>query len=537
MQYIAYMFELKSIQSYIMAGGKLKDMVNASDLLEQLTSEQGWLDSVLSLTDIHINSQHNEPLVKFSRRAGGAIYLISEHDQANKQQQKLIQFRLLWSMIVQQILPDCEFVDCLTKPCDNAFLSIEQGRKKLLQQRSLFYPSLPLSTPFTRIAQRTGTAAVTKIKDEWLDKASEQKRRYYKAKSNLTQKFCTETDISWPHSLDYIDFPYKSKEEKDIAIVHIDGNGLGQILINLAQLAQEAPDGYIKLYSAFSEQLKKATESAAQQATKEVLLPNKAEKTNLLAARPLILGGDDLTLIIRADLALLYSKVFIQSFENNSRKIKKELKKIFKNSDKYNKRLIANIPEQLTASGGIVFQKASQPFIMGYKLAESLCQQAKNVSKKASTSPITSSVCFYQIQGSVTDNYSVLLRNELSSSDKSQQLTLGVYGIGDNIPDSMPKLQDLHDLVDFLQQEQQEGISAKLRQWISLLLLDHNVAFEFYEQFDKTIQKHNKGASYDQLKILLEKIHRHKREKLCWFNSCEQSPLVDLISLTALEKK
>jgi len=539
MNYIAYLFELKSIQSYLMAGGKLKDMVNASDMLEQITEgsahEPGWLDSALELANLTLNNDASKgALVNLSRRAGGAVYLIAEASE----KEKLEKFRLLWSLTVQQILPDCEFVDCLTSEGLNAFDCVAKGRVQLLEQRSLFYPSLPLSTPMTQIAPRTGTPATGKKDKEWLDKSGLQKRQYRSAKSNLASKFSQLDAMAWPSSLEHSDFPYIS-EEKDIAIIHIDGNGLGQILMDLAASVETAPDGYIKFYSTFSNKLKEATEAAAQEATEKVLIADCIERgEKIIAARPLVLGGDDLTIIIRADLSLSFSRIFIESFEKHSGGIKKALKAL-KKDYKSSPRLFEQLPDRLTACGGIVFQKASQPFMMGFTLAESLCQFSKATSKAISVSKIPSSLTFYQIQSSVIDDYSTIKEQELTSRDK-RFLTLGSYSLGEYQADTMPALGALQDSVHLLSQPQQSGVIAKLRQWSGHLLLDTNAADVYEEQLDKSLRLQDK--SYHQLKESMKQLMKYDKplqhsEALPWFDKQNNSPLVDLITLTNLEIK
>lgn len=69
-----------------------------------------------------------------------------------------------------------------------------------------------------------------------------------------------------------------------------------------------------------------------------------------------------MTMICKASLALDYVKVYLEEFENATRQ-----------------KLGAD--NGLTACAGIAFIKSSYPFHYGYDLAETLCTQAKIVSK------------------------------------------------------------------------------------------------------------------------------------------------------------
>ena len=120
----------------------------------------------------------------------------------------------------------------------------------------------------------------------------------------------------------------------------------------------------------FSTQLDKATEYAANityQKVKEVFLNDKKNKKGVIPIRPVVLSGDDMTVIIRGDLAILYAKTFIVEFENATCNMLAEV-----------------FPEgmnHLTACAGIAFIKSSYPFFYGYELAEDLCTQAKKAAK------------------------------------------------------------------------------------------------------------------------------------------------------------
>lgn len=69
-----------------------------------------------------------------------------------------------------------------------------------------------------------------------------------------------------------------------------------------------------------------------------------------------------MTMICKASLALDYVKVYLEEFENATRQ-----------------KLGAD--NGLTACAGIAFIKSSYPFHYGYDLAETLCTQAKIVSR------------------------------------------------------------------------------------------------------------------------------------------------------------
>ncbi len=542
MKYIAYMFELKSIQNYLMEGGRLKDMVNASDMLEQLTTDEpdgeNFLDTVLQQCGLDLAAASREnPQLQVTRRAGGAVYLIADE----RFKDSLARFRQLWTLLVQQFIPGCEFVDCLTEGKENVMDCVADGKEKLLSQRSLFYPDLPLSTPFTRVSPRTGRAAVwvDKDKKEPLDKPAKQKRKHRIA-AHLTDKFYTGSDYRWPQSLDRGKFPYLG-EESDIAIIHIDGNGLGQILMNLSAISREVDSHTsLSIYAIFSEQLKRATEAAAREATEKVLIEDCRQRTgklgDIFAARPLVLGGDDLTLTIRADLSLKFCVAFVEAFEHHTAGIKKAILKSDRRL-KDSRKLSGFLPERLTACGGVVFQKANQPFMMGYELAENLCHHAKEQSRQVAGQgqTIPSSLCFYQIQGAVTENYRQILEQELKTVD-NQHLTMGAYGLGQYYCREMPSLRLLLDCVSLLGKKEYHALLSRLRQWAGMLLQDADMAADFRLQIDKFLRlKHRQYYDLSHALQALMSASQMGLDEIQWFDGNGNSPVVDLLTLTSLE--
>jgi hypothetical protein len=209
---------------------------------------------------------------------------------------------------------------------------------------------------------------------------------------------------------------------------------------------------------------KKTTEAAAREATSRVLEPNAKEfpdnRRRTLPARPLVLGGDDLTIILRADLALAFVEKFITAFEMQSEKElgiwKKSLQNLGLATDQ--------LPSHLTACAGIVFVNASQPFSQAYDLAESLCQRAKKASDRV-IGPLSmkpSSLAFARITTSSFEDAEDLYRQEIEVGDQRLRLTLGAYGVGRHAA-TLPALRDLESLQQILKEKEvSRGPARKL---------------------------------------------------------------------------
>src|SRR5690606_22100402 len=98
----------------------------------------------------------------------------------------------------------------------------------------------------------------------------------------------------------------KAHKNSWIAVVHADGNGLGNILRVMGDKLKEGDFEKSKsAFRAFSRALDKATQGAARTAFNKVFSKEEAfTSKGMYPIRPIICGGDDITFIIRADLAL-----------------------------------------------------------------------------------------------------------------------------------------------------------------------------------------------------------------------------------------
>jgi hypothetical protein len=110
----------------------------------------------------------------------------------------------------------------------------------------------------------------------------------------------------------------------------------------------------------FSEALDEVTKAAfvnAKEKTRDALGKDD------LKIKALILSGDDMTAVCDADIALEFTKNFIEEFENETDKKKPA------------------IEQKLTMCAGIAYCNEKFPFYYAIGLAEKLCSAAKKHSK------------------------------------------------------------------------------------------------------------------------------------------------------------
>jgi len=149
-----------------------------------------------------------------------------------------------------------------------------------------------------------------------------------------------------------------------LAIVHADGNGLGQVFLTFDQAAQTNGNrDYIHKLRRFSQALEECTKKAFCRSL-TVFRPRR-QKTPIV---PLILGGDDLTVVCDGRQALQFSKKFIECFEEETAE-HSAINSILKGG--------------ATSCAGVAIIKPHFPFYAGYQLAEELLKSAKKLKPRS----------------------------------------------------------------------------------------------------------------------------------------------------------
>jgi hypothetical protein len=206
---------------------------------------------------------------------------------------------------------------------------------------------------------------------------------------------------------------------KWLAVIHADGNGLGEIFLNFADYlnVERNTDAertfktiadarrYIKAYRHFSIALDICTINAAGYALKSLQIEaaRNKEAQGEVPVIPLVLGGDDLTVLCDGQYAIKFTKDFLSQFERETENINntvelKDLGKVerFKpiveklkiEDEGQLKDIVSFIANKafsirhLGICAGVTIVKPHYPFHQAYDLAEQLLKSAKDVKKK-----------------------------------------------------------------------------------------------------------------------------------------------------------
>lgn len=165
-----------------------------------------------------------------------------------------------------------------------------------------------------------------------------------------------------------------------LAVVHSDGNGLGEIFLQFGRHAGcTTPDknrDYVDKLRRFSAALETCTEKAFVMAM--TALPQVAEgkERRVVPLVPLVLGGDDLTAVCDGQYALAFTRRFLEEFEKETASTAHEGGIVPEIA------MAALGDGRLSACAGVAIVKPHFPFSGAYVLAESLITSSKQVKRR-----------------------------------------------------------------------------------------------------------------------------------------------------------
>lgn len=458
------MTKARGLQSYIFATNRLREVVGGSLLLESLLHEllQGTLEHKA------LSQSTDKPKI-IQQAAGSAIVLFSQEEEANL-------FWNSWPLLVSEYAPGLEVQHWRSEPFEEGTLAeqINLGQKALGHQRNQLFPALPEVIPPLRRAQRTGLPATWRAsiqQDEPLQYHDATTRRktemFYASKQKCTEH---KTGIltlepgtvleQWQNKRWATQMEELAKESQKLAVVHADGNRVGRFFLALGDEIQKEnreDQKIIELLHTVSTGLSQATQQAVCEALRSTyrgVVFNRSE----LPIRPVILGGDDLTILLQSKYAIQFTTHYLQHFEEATKNQVTKWKQDFPNF----KRLWKQHPS-FTACAGIFFQQRKQPLIEGVEGAELLCQWSKKYAKNQQGETL-SALMFGRREGHSMQDFHIRHDENFIDPDSHLSLTAGPYLSADKPPKGEEKLtsQDLRHLANRIRELPKNSIRELL---------------------------------------------------------------------------
>jgi len=493
MKYL-YGASVQGIQGFIFETNKLQEIVGASDLVEWFCSE-GFLARFSNEYSIKINQKD------IVRNAGGNIRIIFlNKDELEKMVKNFPKYIMekAYGITLSQAVVEFDSKNYLDKK-DELEYQLTKARNQA---------TMPLDTRFSLMKQtpRTGKPAFEFKNKEYLDKGNWQKKdNREEARVNILLGKLGLKDIfeKFPLDMDKI-----ANNNNKIAIIHADGNKMGLMLQQMNKgLKGESDEKIQEVFKKFSEEITKSTNDAVKKAFEDTF----SQKDETIKFRPIVIGGDDVTVICDANRALEFTKAYLEAFESNTQK-------------NFEKNKLKRYAKKLTACAGISFCNKKFPFHYAYNLAEHLCGYAKEASNRESSCLIS-----HNIQSSYVEDYKTYIEQELTTKEGFELLFAPYFTEREPKIDTLIKLHKLFSDSDIP--------LGKYREWLTELHKSQEYAELFLERVDALMRSKIDSTKYKELDFTLEKLDKNlKLSNLIVDNKTPMQDILQLKSVMGREK-
>lgn len=456
----------KGIQDYILRGHRLGEMAGASELVDQLPDRllKSALDRLPS----------GAPARILASGAGSfRVWFPVGYAGAESDARTLAR---LWPLLVAEFAPGVEITVSVVSAERTPVDTIPEGERRLIVHRNRPLVDLPVAGPCVAYNPRTGlpgleleSTAEPGENRRPLDRAAARQRAMAgAAQSSLLRRVVppsaewllapSRRASAWPLDVSRI----VREDNAYLAVVHADANGMGSAVMKLLGELEPRPEHeQVEFYERFCRAVASATEGAVQEAFEGCLPRWTLEDGEAVPIRPVVVAGEDVTVLVRADCALEFVSGFLASFERLSQVRLGELG-------------IPQLRQGLTACAGVVYCKKTYPFARAYGLAEALCAFAKRESGRGA-----SAVAFTRLKTALHHGpeYEDLVTETFRARDGSL-LTMNPYYLAGEGAVGRPTLEGLRRL-----QAAGENLPrGPRREMVSLGYLGRHEAREAFER-------------------------------------------------------
>jgi hypothetical protein len=382
-EYVVTVLDISGIQGYIFGSNKLRDNIGASQLVEWATKQ--WVYDTLNQAGgakltVNNHETFNSPAIEdgavraelIYAGGGNAAILFADLRQAKA-------WATAYSRHLLQHAPGLGFAIAHSPafawdPDGEDLFRIVDNLKNatLVEAKQMAPASVPLlSLGVTATCQSTGFPAVAyydeagdyrPVSSEVQAKLTEETRKAVDERFDKVFHWFKHLGVKLPYDFDHLvgGENDRLRDQGYIAVVHADGNAMGEIFRNLGarKLANRA---YIDAIRILSAQVQQAGQRALERALGALVAPDARlikpfQSRTFLPVRPIVYGGDDVTFVCDGQIGLALAARYLDEFEKTTEKI---------------------IGKLYTACAGITIVKAHYPFARAYGMSEDLCQHAK----------------------------------------------------------------------------------------------------------------------------------------------------------------
>lgn len=466
----AILFDTRSIQRYIYSGNRLKTNIGASYMVDRVfrTHLAETLENVQPALSVDAESWREElPLEKLSQTRqcvfaseGGGNALILFSSDLDADELKAIVRRFSERVLVRcpglhigaawgEMRLDGEFFQ---QDLHVLYKKLKEAQNQMFPMVNVPYTGLTLTCPVNGEAANyyDVTRTVAKVQSGGQVFYSQETA----AKIKAAEAAMADLEERFPSICRRYAFPTKLEElrpsdsEKNyFAIVHIDGNNMG-LRFRACKTQKERSALSIGVRKKTEGCFGRLLESIAQEYEEALFVQaqetDAGRKKPFLPIRPIILGGDDVTFVCCASMAIPYVKRFMELMLQED-----------------------SVPEvdvsaarRMDCCAGVAFLKVTYPFFRGYVLAEQLCEAAKQRMRSVAQEG-TSWLDFALLHGEQAPTLRQIRAAEYTGAiGKDGGLHFGPYQVGNAASSSKDHRHDIENLLQAVR-EFQRGCMAR----------------------------------------------------------------------------
>lgn len=417
------LWEFSSKQEYIFRSNKIKDNIGASLIMKSL-SENFYEIFNQKFKDIKLEEEN------FIIKGGGkSLYLFEEEPSEKDFEKRVKNFIKEFSYMILNDYPGLdvvivnEFFNDSNKINKNTISLLYDKLEKKKTQRKNSCHQVGFGIEVKCMSTGNLASKYYKEDDENICNESFVKRSFSKSKNGLKMEeglkdlLPSNEQRNRYKLITSINEMIKNDAKSYIAVVHIDGNGMGKKFKEFSEAINLESDGeakYIEALKEFSKSITEANKKAFKDMA-EVIEKNKSklkDYTNIekseFPLRPLILAGDDITYITAGVIGVETARVFIEKLEKI--KINIQGKQI-----------------KLNACAGVAIVRNTYPYIKAYNLAEELCQNSKKflLDQKLECSALD----FHISQGDLNKSILDIRENNYKTEEIKDNADTNVYNL------------------------------------------------------------------------------------------------------------
>lgn len=347
MSYLS-LYDLTGIQPYIFGSNVLKENLGGSYLVKQALDQ--WLKEAVA----------SRPGAEFQWSGGGNAMVTTTNDDQARQVATELSRRL------HQDAPGL-YVACAHLPWDGSDANFKAQQEKLYQQLQAYKagcwpPAAFDGAGVIAACISTGEPAVKQDKDnKWLGPSSVARLSQADQAKEELQELCPLPE-PWVWTSQFDRLGRSRGEQSMLGVIHFDGNNMGQrfkntsLLEELCELSSKVNQAGVRTLQAALKWVEVNIDGITDVAKGGFDPCRDDEDKRCFPVRPIVYGGDDITLVCDARIALDLATELLRIWHHHT----------------------SDLPGgSAHACAGVALVRVHYPFYRAYQMAEQLCQGTK----------------------------------------------------------------------------------------------------------------------------------------------------------------